>query len=188
MPLPAAPERVGYVIDAVVSAFALTQEHIDALKVERAKAKYEGMDDQAFLEAVAKVTYEPNPETHIARMEWKRDELYNVLLQMKLADGQTPFFLALKAQQSNPNAQVAALCQMVDLTLNGPLLAINLENQSVAEAMGGLLQIGLLTQEQYDFITTKPNPNSIIEVPSVMQQVTGQSCAMTLEEAAQTRE
>lgn len=186
MPLPATSDRIGFVIDAAVSSFALTSEHLDALRLEREKEAYEGMDDQAFLEAVSKPAVIPNPETTIPRTEWRRDELYNALLQME-KDG-VPFFLALRALQANPNQQLAALAQMVELTLNGPLLSVNLENPKVAEAMGALAQIGLLTPEQYAYITAQPNPQTHIEVPSVMEQITGQSCVLTLEEAALTRE
>lgn len=98
----------------------------------------------------------------VNRVEWKRDQLYNLLLQTVDGSG-IPFFLKLK-EVSNGGMEAVApgssmLAQMVELTLNGPLEAIVLANPGVAQGLGGLLSLGLLSQEQYDKITLMPDPN-----------------------------
>lgn len=181
------PERLGFVIDAVAGSQALSPEQIQQLKDLRDgdPALLAITDPLALVEALCKPYLVSVSLPPIARVEWPRDELYNALLQMTLPNG-VPFFLALDAMKGSANQEAAALAKMVELTLNGPLAAISLENPGVAQGLAGLKQAGLLTQEQYDYITTLPNPVTTELMPSKIDQTLGVSNGvLTLEEAAQ---
>ena len=130
----------------------------------RGYAEYVPQSLVSLIPILANEYNEPNPEAQgmVQRMEWKRDQLYNKLLQMSDAGG-FPFFLKLDQVAAGSMEGVAPgssiLAQMVRLTLNGPLDAIVLSNAGVAQGLGGLLALGLLSQEQYDEITQIPDPN-----------------------------
>ncbi len=181
------PERLGFIIDAVGGSQSLSPEQIQQLKDLRNgdPVLKDITDPLAFVEAVCKPYLVDVSLPPLARTEWKRDELYNVLLQMSLPNG-VPFFLALEAMKGSANQEASALAKMVDLTLSGPLVSINLENPGVSQGLAGLKQAGLLTQAQYDFITTTPNPVTTELMPSKLDQTLGVSNGvLTLEEAAQ---
>ena len=115
--------------------------------------------------------------------EWNRDELYNVLLQATTASG-VPVLIAIEELQKNDNIEIVMLARQAKMTLDAPLKAINFENPKVAQGFGALKQLGVLTDEVYNYITTKPDPNyqSVLPPKRRLWELFGEGAIVTLDE------
>lgn len=162
----------------------LSENEILALKAELANERYNNtslVQKHIMLNEPYSIP-NPEPQGKTPRGEWARDELYNALLQMTAPVGY-PFFIALEAMEGSDNPQAVGLAKMVWFTLNGPLVSINLQNPQVAQAMMGLKLSGLLSQEQYDFITlvdAEYAPYVTLDAPVVA--ICGEGCVLSLAE------
>lgn len=121
---------------------------------------YAGKSAEEILWLLGNEYYEPNPEPQgrVPITEWNRDELYNVLLQSETPQG-VPLLIALEGLKAHQDPQIAGLATQALLTINAPLKAVNLENPKVAQGFTALKQIGVLSEELYQYITTKPDPS-----------------------------
>lgn len=115
--------------------------------------------------------------------EWNRDELYNVLLQATTATG-VPVLIAIEELQKNDNIEIAMLAKQAKMTLDAPLKAINFENPKVAQGFGALKQLGVLTDEVYNYITTKLDPNyqPVLPPKRRLWELFGEGALISLEE------
>lgn len=99
----------------------------------------------------------PEPQGRVPITEWAPDELKNVLLQATV--GGVPVWLAIKSLETHENPQLAGLAKLMPEVFT--LKAISLENPLVVSALQTLKSIGILSDELYEGITTKPDPNYV---------------------------
>lgn len=176
-------------LSAEAKSSTLTTEQLDLLKNELkfdpASRGYSGKNPVEILWLLGNEYREENKEKQgtIPITEWNRDELYNVLLQATTASG-VPVLIAIEELQNNANIEIAILAKQAKMTLDAPLKAINFENPKVAQGFGVLKQLGVLTDEVYNYITTKPDPNyqSVLPPKRRLWELFGEGAIVTLDE------
>ena len=157
------PSVYNAVLSAESRATPLTEDQVKALKDELTKDPdgrgYVGKELVDVLWLLGnEYSVKSKARDSVPIKDWSRDELYNILLQAKTADG-IPALIALEKLQESTTPEIAMLAKQALLTINAPLKSINLENPEVAQGFAALNQLGVLTSEVYSFITEMPDPN-----------------------------